>query len=268
MSTTSSLTESLNVIDIPKIKTMNRTDYAMQKVLLYNASAGDLPFVNCEKCKNKGYIMKLNEDLFETLTECECMKQRIAIENMIESGLGDTIKRCTFSTYQTSEKWQEDIKNTALAYLKDESKAWFYIGGQSGGGKTHICTAISGNLIKKGKSLKYVIWRNLFHELQGLQFNDVKYQAKIKDLQNVDVLYIDDFLKSLDKTKIGVEMNFAFEIINARYLANKSTIISSELSVSGLSQLDTAIAGRIIEKSRGYTLEILKDMRKNYRLRG
>ena len=261
------LTESLQEFKPPEI---NRTaisakEYAEMKAERYNNSQGNMLYIDCPKCRNKGYIMKLDENFFEKLVPCECLKNRLAIENMLESGLGDTIKKCTFSAYKTETEWQSTIKRKALEYLNSENN-WFYIGGQSGGGKTHICTAISGKLISKGKSLRYVIWRNLFHELQGLQFNDEKYRAKIKELQIVDVLYIDDFMKSLDKAKTGTELNFAFEVINARYTANKQTIISSEYLTSELYSLDSATAGRIIEKSGEFIVEIERDDHKNYRL--
>lgn len=82
------------------------------------------------------------------------------------------------------------------------------------------------------------------------------------------ILYIDDFLKSnSNNSKFSDELNFAFEIINSRYNANKKTIISSELLISDINKYDSALAGRIAEKSAGFTIQIQKDDNKNYRLR-
>ena len=91
---------------------------------------------------------------------------------------------------------------------------------------------------------------------------------KFKSICDTDILYIDDFLKSnSNNSKFSDELNFAFEIINSRYNANKKTIISSELLISDINKYDSALAGRIAEKSAGFTIQIQKDDNKNYRLR-
>ncbi len=50
----------------------------------------------------------------------------------------------TFNRFQTDTPLQKLIKSTANKYLDDRSSSWFFIGGQSGAGKSHICTAIAG----------------------------------------------------------------------------------------------------------------------------
>ena len=102
--------------------------------------------------------------------------------------------------------------------------------------------------------------------MQSLQFDNEKYNDKLNELQSVDVLYIDDFMKSLDRSKINTELNFAFEIINSRYTANKPTIISSELDINQLNAFDNALAGRIVEKAGKFTISI-SGSDKNYRLK-
>ena len=88
------------------------------------------------------------------------------------------------------------------------------------------------------------------------------------DICDIDVLYVDDFLKSnSNNTKFADELNFAFEIINRRYNANKKTIISSELLLADIAGYDTALAGRIAEKAADFVMQIKKDDTKNYRLR-
>jgi DNA replication protein DnaC len=46
------------------------------------------------------------------------------------------------------------MKNESLGFFKDEDK-WFLLCGQSGFGKTHICTAIDAEGIKQGKHAVY-----------------------------------------------------------------------------------------------------------------
>lgn len=247
-------------------KPMTEEEYAKYQADLYNNSEGNLKYVDCKICRNKGYIQHYDEDFNTYMTECECMVKRKSIARLQKSGLGNLIELYTFDSYTVQNQWQKRIKDTALEYIGDTSGKWFYIGGQSGCGKTHICTAISVALISQGRTLKYEIWRNLFHQLQSVQFDNEKYNDKLNELQSVDVLYIDDFMKSLDRSKINAELNFAFEIINARYIADKSTIISSELLINQLNSLDNAIAGRIVEKAGRFTISI-SGSDKNYRLK-
>ena len=247
-------------------KPMSEEEYVKYQTDLYNNSVGDLKYIDCKICKNKGYIQHIDEDFHTYLTECECMVKRKSIARLQKSGLGNMIERCTFDSYDVQNLWQKRVKDTALEYTGDTSGSWFYIGGQSGCGKTHICTAISVALINQGRTLKYEIWRNLFHQLQSLQFDNEKYNDKLNELQSVDVLYIDDFMKSLDRSKINTELNFAFEIINSRYTANKPTIISSESDINQINALDNALAGRIVEKAGKFTISI-SGSDKNYRLK-
>lgn len=247
-------------------KPMTEEEYVKYQTDLYNNSEGDLKYVDCKICKNKGYIQHYDEDFNTYLAECECMIKRKSIARLQKSGLGNMIEHCTFDSYTVQTSWQKSIKNTALDYINDTSGSWFYIGGQSGCGKTHICTAISVKLINQGRTLKYEIWRNLFHQLQSVQFDSEKYGDKLRELQNVDVLYIDDFMKCLDKSKINTELNFAFEIINLRYIANKPTIISSEFDMNQINSLDNAIAGRIVEKAGRFIISV-SGSDKNFRLK-
>lgn len=243
-------------------------DFARKRCKWYNDTQGNLPYINCDICKNKGYIAELDTDLNEIRVECKCMSKRKSIKNLELSGLGNLIKKYTFNAYETSKPWQSEIKKKALLFTQNSGDSWFYAAGQSGSGKTHICTAICTRFISCDRSVRYKVWRNLFHELQSNQFDETEYKNKFKSICDTDILYIDDFLKSnSNNSKFSDELNFAFEIINSRYNANKKTIISSELLISDINKYDSALAGRIAEKLAGFTIQIQKDDNKNYRLR-
>ena len=110
---------------------------------------GNLPYINCDICKNKGYIAELDTDLNEIRVECKCMSKRKSIKNLELSGLGNLIKKYTFNAYETSKPWQSEIKKKALLFTENSGDSWFYAAGQSGSGKTHICTAICTSLMKQ-----------------------------------------------------------------------------------------------------------------------
>lgn len=241
-------------------------DYEQIQCDWYNSSIGHLDYYDCPECKNKGYIAKLNQDGFMVKARCSCMTIRDARENLERSGLKFMSVNNTFERYVASFPWQEHAKNKAMAYVKYSGDKWLFMAGQSGCGKTHLCTAVCTELINQGHGLRYVMWRNILHELEGLKYKWELYQTKIKELQNIEIIYIDDFLKSIDKRQIESELNYAYEIINARYLANKKTIISTELHMEDILRLDTATGSRITEKSSGWMIQIKNDPGRNYRL--
>ena len=67
-------------------------DFARKRCDWYNDTQGNLPYINCDICKNKGYIAELDTDLNEIRVECKCMSKRKSIKNLELSGLGNLIK--------------------------------------------------------------------------------------------------------------------------------------------------------------------------------
>lgn len=236
----------------------------------YNNTVGNLNEVDgydCSRCKNKGYIARLDENDYEVHSECKCMKIRATLRRAKRSGLGDIITEYTFDKYAAQDEWQKVIKNTAQAFCKDDEAKWFYIGGQVGSGKTHICTAIAAHYIKAGQEVRYMLWSEESKKLKAF-VNDPDYSGLIGVYKTADVLYIDDFLKVKNgENPTAADINLAFEIINHRLLENKITIISSEKTVDELMDYDEATMSRIYQKTGKYKLNIGKDRSKNYRLR-
>ncbi len=256
-------------VDVPQLSPQ---EYQQQRIEWYNQSAGTLNEVdgyNCDICKNKGYIARLDENNYEVHRACKCQKIRATLNRARRSGLGNIITEFTFDKYEVTDSWQEQVKNTAKAFCVDDEAKWFYIGGQSGAGKTHICTAIAAHYIKAGYEVKYMLWIEEAKSLKAL-INDITYQSKIEVYKEIDVLYIDDFFKVENGgNPTPADIKLAFEIINHRLLDNsKITIISSEKLLDELMDYDEATMGRIYQKTGIYKINIGKDRNKNYRLRG
>ena len=243
-----------------------------KKVDWYNESVGNLNETdgyNCDLCKNKGYIAKIGEYDRETHIPCKCLKTRAALNRAKRSGLGNIITEYTFNKFNAAEEWQKNIKEIAQAFCADDEAKWFYIGGQVGSGKTHICTAIAAHYIKAGADVKYMLWCEESKNLKAIA-NDIIYQDEIEIYKTVDVLYIDDFLKVQNgENPTHADIKLAFEIINHRLLeSGKITIISSEKMLDELMDYDEATMSRIYQKTGIYKLNIQKDRSKNYRLKG
>jgi len=60
-------------------------------------------------------------------------------------------------------------------------------------------------------------------------------------------------------------VRLAFEIINARYNTQRTTLISSEFTIDDLQMIDAAITGRIKEMCGIYALNIESNESRNYR---
>ena len=250
---------------------------------LFNSSKGTLnesDGYNCDVCKNRGGIMKLTETngmYYQTYSPCRCMKIRGILQKLKRSGLSKSIKEYSFEKYETKEVWQKQLKELAIQFTKDDKNSWFFIGGQSGAGKTHLCTAITAHYLRQNKSAHYMLWRDEITKIKSAITDNELYEKMISELKTVEVLYIDDLFK-MGKDQNGniqrptaSDINIAFEIINFRY-NNRDlvTIISSERSIHDIMNIDEAVGGRILELSSkgGYVSNIKKDTAKNYREKG
>lgn len=253
-------------------------DYEQFKVDGLNETVGNRneeDGYDCRICKNKGFIAKLvespNGDYSHCIADCRCVEVRNSIMRMKRSGLKDIIKDYTFDKFEDSEPWQKAIKQAAMEYAKNP-EGWFFLGGQSGAGKTHLCTAICREFLLAGKRVKYMLWRDDVVKIKGAVTDSEEYSKAIDQFKTIDVLYIDDLFKTgkaadnSTQKPTGADINVAFEIINYRY-NNPSllTIISSELTEDELIDIDEAIGGRIYERAKAFTIGKSRD--RNFRIR-
>lgn len=266
-------------------KPMTAAEYELEKVESYNANVGNLNEVDgydCKVCKNKGFVAELKYmEIYgypvECMVDCKCMKVRKALKRLAKSGLKDVIKKYTFDRYLTEDGWQQSIKDNALRFCQEAEDDWFFIGGQSGAGKSHICTAIAVHYLRKGKSCKYMLWRDDIQRLNMSITDPENFLPMMDEFKKSDVLYIDDLFKAgkedndQGKKPTSPQLDRTFEILNYRYNnPGLITIISSERCIFEISEIDEAIAGRIAEQSKknGFCFNLKKDSNKNWRMKG
>lgn len=249
------------------------TDKTQHECDVMNSIRGNLTGYDCPKCLNRGTVFKVDGNYIVSC-ECECMKIRRSVWNIEKSGIKELLSRCTFDNFQTTEEWQKDLKSGARTFITDHIGKWFYTGGQVGCGKTHICTAICGELLKQGKAVRYMLWRDEVVKLKSAVNDLEEYQRLITPWKTVPVLYVDDFFKTGDtedgqkKRPTQGDINAAFEILNYRYInQDLVTIISSERSIDDLLECDEATGSRIYQRTKDYCFYFRPDKRKNWRLR-
>ncbi len=256
----------------PSAQSFDPLTFAKLKANGVNKEPGNLTGADCPKCKNKGFVMLTREDGSLVSRECSCMTMRRCVWRMERSGLKDVIKNYTFERFEATEDWQKKILKAATDYAKTP-EGWFLIYGQSGSGKSHLCTAICRELLLKGKQVVYAAWRQEIAEIKGMSLDADRRTEKLNELKTAEVMYIDDLFKTGAGTDgearpTSADISLAFEILNARYTSRRPTIISTEFFLEQLLALDEATTGRMIEMAKGHILAIGKKPGRNYRLRG
>lgn len=235
-------------------------------------SLNDNDGYGCKVCKNKGTVaavVQIAPDVWDIeFQECRCMKVRASIRNMERSGLKNLIKTYTFERFEDTEDWQKKIKSAAMEYAEG-GNGWFFLGGQSGSGKTHICTAICRKFLLDGKPVQYMLWRDDIVRMKAAVNDEDAYRQMIDRFKSVKVLYIDDLFKSGKRDDAQqptvADVNIAFEILNYRYNDPELlTVISSELTINEIISIDEAVGGRIYERSKVFNID--PDSKKNFRL--
>ena len=240
---------------------------------IMNKTPGNLHLYDgyyCSICSNKGIVYSVNEKDDGVVSRfCTCRKVRKSLRLLRESGLENFIKEKTFDSFRTDEDWQDYIKRQATGFCQDDKAKWFFIGGQCGCGKTHICTAICSYYLDKGVPTRYMEWNKVSKRLKAA-VNEREYLDILDEYISIDLLYIDDFLKVKKGSEpTSADVNIAFDILNSR-LTNRDciTIISSEFTLNQLLEnVDEGAMSRISERAKPYIVNISADSDKNIRTR-
>ncbi|WP_102274932.1 ATP-binding protein [Cytobacillus massiliigabonensis] len=207
--------------------------------------------------------------------QCDCAANVRSQKFLNASEITDEFKQLGFENFITENKPSVilDAYECALEYFQEFKEIRrgrsnsIALHGQPGAGKTHLLTAISNNLINRlNVPVLY------FPYVEG--FNDLKddfdrLEEKLERMKNVDVLFIDDLFKPVKgkprATEWQVEQTYA--VINYRYLNHKPILVSSELTVDELVDVDEALGTRIYQMCQDFTVVIQGDRKiLNHRL--
>lgn len=224
----------------------DHSEYDASRVARLNQKSGSLTGYDCPLCHNRGGSYEMRDGEI-TFVKCSCKAIRDSIRRAKDSGLGELLERHTFDRFQTPEQWQARAKKLAQEYAA-APKGWFVASGASGSGKTHLCTAICKKLLDDGRSVRYELWREISRQLKASALDGKVHSKLFASLKDVEVLYLDDFLKTARGNRpSGADIVLAFDIIAARYNTKSLTLLSTELAVDELLSLDVALGSRIYE---------------------
>ena len=139
----------------------------------YGHSTGSLTVeYKCDLCHDMGWIE--TDPVTRSVKKCSCLLAREAEERMMKSGLKDALELQTFDTFVQNTETQMKMYALAKQYLEDlfadtqnPRRPWLYIGGNAGSGKTHICTAVCGELLKRNIGVRYMQWLDVSRRLKA-----------------------------------------------------------------------------------------------------
>jgi len=170
----------------------------------------------------------------------------------------------TFDNFVINSEWQGRLIEIAKSYA-DNPTGWFFAGGQSGCGKTHLCMAICDQLQRKNHLwITFSSWREDAAVLKNFSNDNSRRRGELlRRLKESKNLFIDDFLKG---SSSQIERETAYEIIDYRYRTQSRTIISSEYTLGKMIDMfDPAVGGRIKEMCGNNVMTVRDDKKKNLR---
>lgn len=201
----------------------------------------------CDKCKDTGYIG--NE-------KCTCFKQAIADMMYSDSNIKSILSNENFSKfsfrYYSDDYIDETLGLSPLTnmqkvvagcknYIRHFSKNHdnLLLLGNTGVGKTFLANCIAKELLDRGNTVIYLTAFRLFDILEKNKFSkdeDSTYEASTRFdyILDCDLLIVDD---------LGTELNNAFTnsqlylVLNERLLRQKSTIISTNLTLPNINSV-------------------------------
>lgn len=187
---------------------------------------------------------------------CKCQSIRDAMGAMDRSGIPpDALAACTWENWKTPENWQRRALAMAQDYVQQIAAgdpSWFIICGTPGCGKTTLCTTIFRAIVEGGKPGLYVSWREFARRAKAVGNDRDDFREETEPLKNTPLLYLDDFWKGEIRP---ADVHLAFELINARYISKKPTILSSENTLEAILRVDEAIGSRLFEMAGGYYMD-------------
>jgi len=235
---------------------------------------GDDGLPYCKKCKTQRFYCS-DDNCLCVKTRCECQDKELqkqqeeerARKRMEEfnnaKALSLTGKRYRNLMFKDAIITENNAKaySKAKNYVAKSKEVYsenigLYIYGDNSSGKTFILACICNELVWKGHSCIYTNLASILNEIRGSYDKNGMGESDImRRLEYYDFAFIDD----LGKEFLGREYNAAsskwaeekfFEVINARYNAQKPTVFSSNYSIGELAsvlKIDKAIVERINE---------------------
>lgn len=198
------------------------------------------PVYHCSDCQDTGYIGN---------KKCHCFKKAVTDLLYAQSNLSTILQKENFDTFSLSyysnnhidpksNRSSLSIMTDALATCKkfvdtfDQEFHNLFLYGDTGIGKTFLSHCIAKELMDQAYTVIYFSASELFHIMAKSTFDkDVDAAYMYDYIFDCDLLIIDDLGTELTNAFVTSEL---FSCVNERLLKQKSTIISTNLSLDTL----------------------------------
>lgn len=187
----------------------------------------------CDKCHDTGYIANQKCSCFRT-AEINLIYEQSHIKNMLET---ENFSSLSYDYYEGEDlarftKAVQICQNFIKNFYLDYRNLFFY--GTVGTGKSFLSCCVAKELIDKGSLVIYFSASQLFETLSKSTFDKDSPEAVSgisDDIYECDLLIIDDLGTELTNAFVSSQL---FSCLNNRHLRKKSTIITTNLSLSEL----------------------------------
>ena len=232
-----------------------------------------LPHYECSLCGDRGITNG---------RQCECFKRALTELIYNDSNLSAVLSRENFDNFNyglfsdfkedkdpvTSLTPRENIRNavmTARDFIAhfDTSFENLLIYGNTGVGKTFLCSCIAKELLDAYRSVVYYSAYRFFNILEQLKFHHENSEGNSDiidagELTSCDLLILDDLGTELTNSFTVSELYY---VLNERSLKSRSTIISTNLSLSDLNHRYTERIFSRLNKDYTFIKILGKDIR-------
>ena len=153
--------------------------------------------------------------------------------------------------------------------INESGRNWLAYMGRSGSGKSTQAFMAVDALLKRKKPVwaKAYYYPELVRELSAYRFDAEKYEDKLDDLLEPDLVLLDDYLDVIPKPE-SFEEQVALTLIKRRYLQRAPLILTTELTPPDFPKLmprhGEAVFGRVLEMC-DHRIEIYGSKSVNYR---
>ncbi|MBR6328696.1 MAG: ATP-binding protein [Lachnospiraceae bacterium] len=192
------------------------------------------PIYDCPACRDTGFVDN---------RPCSCLRNRINEALYEQSNIKDILEKenfthLTYKYYNDEEKaFMERVVRESknfIASFDDSSKGILFFG-STGSGKTFLSNCISKELLDSGRSVIYFTAPGLFDHLARYTFGREDQPSCLpEDIYSCDLLVIDDLGSETTNSFVSSQL---FIILNERHLRGRSTLISTNLTLTQIREI-------------------------------
>ncbi len=219
------------------------TEKRKQLLISYGYPADYLePIYNCPICNDEGIVdgascICVRKMQIDDLYKNSNLNKILSTENFDTFDLTYYSKECSDdrpSPYDNAEHHLQNAKNFVQYFGKKFDNILMY--GEPGLGKTFLTNCIAKELLDSGHSVLYLTANELFEDILSKAVMSRTKNDAISELYDCifscDLLIIDDLGTELMNSFVQSQL---FEIVNRRILEERSTIVSTNLSLEQIS---------------------------------